>query len=63
LDTGRYVIGIRLTRPPSPDKSSSGPPPPASLYYPRVQSRSAAVPIMLRTDQHRDKLDFTVPRQ
>jgi len=63
LDAGRYVIGIRLTRPPSPDASSSGAPPPASLYYPGVQSRSAAVPIKLRTDEHRDNVDFTVPRQ
>jgi hypothetical protein len=63
LDAGRYVIGVRLTRPPSLDASSSGEPPPASLYYPGVQSRSAAVPIMLRTDEHRDNVDFTVTRQ
>lgn len=63
LDAGRYVIGIRLMRPPSPDESSSGAPPPASLYYPGVPSRSAAVPIMLRTDELRNNINFTVPAQ
>jgi hypothetical protein len=63
LDAGRYVVGIRLMRPPSPDASSSGAPPPAPLYYPGVPSRSAAVPIKLRTDEHRDNIDFTVPAQ
>jgi len=63
LDAGRYVIGVRLMHPPSPDASSSGPPPPASLYYPGVPSRSAAVAISLRTDERRDNIDFTVPAQ
>jgi hypothetical protein len=63
LDAGRYVIGIRLMRPPSPDESSSGAPPPASLYYPGVPSRSAAVPIALRTDERRDNINFTAPAQ
>jgi hypothetical protein len=48
---------------PSPDESRSGAPPSASLYYPGVPSRSAAVPIVLRTDERRDNINFTVPGQ
>jgi hypothetical protein len=63
LRPGRYVIGVRLVSPPSPDQSGGGPPPPASLYYPGVQNRSAAAAIALRTDEKRDNIDFSIPPQ
>jgi len=62
LRPGRYVIGVRLEST-SPDQSSSSPPPPASLFYPGVQNRSAAAAIVLRTDEKRDNIDFTIPAQ
>lgn len=61
LEAGRYVVGICLPRRRCLDGSGSGPPPAASLYYPGVTSRSAAVPITLRTDQKRDSINFVIP--
>jgi hypothetical protein len=64
LRPGHYVVGVRLTRPPSPNTVSGGTPSPeASLYYPGVQNRSAAAIIALRTDEKRDNIDFAVPEQ
>ena len=65
LKPGKYVIGIRLPGAPSWKYASAAgvPPPAASLYYPGVQNRSAAAAIVLRTDEKRDNIDFTVPAQ
>ncbi len=58
LEPGRYVIGIYLVGKHDSIPAGGGPPPHASLYYPGVTSRSAAVPVTLRTDQKRDNIDL-----
>lgn len=60
LEPGRYVVGIRIGGQ-YLDEQSSGTPPPATLYYPGVRARDAAVPITLQTDQKRDNITFTIP--
>lgn len=67
LQPGKYVIGINLPGAP-PWKVGGGAGagldiPPASLYYPGVQSRSAALAITLADDEKRDDIDFVISKQ
>jgi Carboxypeptidase regulatory-like domain len=64
---GKYVIGINLPGAP-PWKVGGGAGsnldiPSASLYYPGVLNRSAALAIMLAEDEKRDDIDFVVSKQ
>jgi hypothetical protein len=66
LDAGKYVVGINLPGAPSWKYGSCAgacDTPPASLYYPGVTTRSAALTITLVTDEKRKDIDFTVPNQ
>jgi hypothetical protein len=66
VQPGKYVVGINLPgAPPWKLGGGAGPGldiPPASLYYPGVQSRSAALAITLAEDQKRDDIDFVVSK-
>ena len=64
LQPGKYVVGINMPGAP-PWKLGGGAGagvdiPPASLYYPGVQSRSAALAITLAEDEKRDDIDFVI---
>jgi len=67
LKPGQYVVG--LNSPARPDWFNGGGAgagveiPPASLFYPGVANRSAAVVISLATDEKRDDIDFILPTQ
>lgn len=67
LRPGKYVVGINL--PGAPPWNVGGGAgvgldiPPASLYYPGVQSRSAALSITLAKDEKRDDIDFVISKQ
>jgi hypothetical protein len=67
LPPGAYVVGVNL--PGAPGWKSGGcsgslcKAPPASLYYPGVHDRSAAVAIKLEDGEEREDIDFTVPNQ
>jgi hypothetical protein len=66
LQQGKYVIGINLPGAP-PWKAGAGAGsglniPRASLYYPGVQNRSAALPITLASDEKRDDIDFVISK-
>jgi len=66
LQAGKYVVGINLPGAPAWKYASCGGVceiPPASVYYPGVTSRSAALIITLATDEKRKDIDFTVPNQ
>jgi hypothetical protein len=59
LKPGKYVVGINLPGSPALKYEGAGGPPPAvSLYYPGVQSHSAALPVKLATDEKREDIDF-----
>jgi hypothetical protein len=67
LRPGKYVVGINLPSAP-PRKVGGGAGagldiPPASLYYPGVRSRSAALAINLAVDEKRDDIDFVISKQ
>ena len=67
LQRGKYVVGINLPGAP-PWKTWGGAGggldvPSASLYYPGVQNRSAALAITLADDEKRDDIDFVVSKQ
>lgn len=66
LQQGKYVIGINLPdAPPWKVEGGAGTGldiPPASLYYPGVKSRSAALPITLAEDEKRDDIDFIISK-
>jgi carboxypeptidase family protein len=66
LQPGKYVVGINLPGAP-PWKAVGGAGggldiPSASLYYPGVQSRSAALAITLAEDEKRNDIDFVVSK-
>ena len=66
LQAGKYVVGINLPGA-LPWKVGGGAGggldiPPASLYYPGVQSRSAALAINLADDEKRNDIDFVIPK-
>jgi hypothetical protein len=66
LDAGKYVVGINLPGAPPWKYGGCGGAcdiPPASLYYPSVTTRSAAMTITLATDEKRKNIDFIVPNQ
>jgi hypothetical protein len=67
LQPGKYVIGINLPGAPPWKVGGGGGAgldiPPASLYYPSVQSRSAALAITLAEDEKRDDIDFVISKQ
>ena len=67
LQPGKYVIGINLPGAPAWKVGGGAGAgldiPPASLYYPGVQSRSAALAITLAGDEKRDDIDFAVSKQ
>jgi hypothetical protein len=66
LQAGKYVVGINLPGAPAWKYAGCGGAceiPPASLYYPGVTNRSAALTIILATDEKRDNIDFNVPNQ
>jgi len=67
LRPGKYVIGINLPGAPPWKVGGGGGAgleiPPASLYYPGVQGRSAALAITLAEDEKRDDIDFVISKQ
>lgn len=66
LKPGKYVIGINLPGAPPWKYGGGGGAnldiPVASLYYPGVQIRSAALAITLADDEKRDDIDFIIPK-
>ena len=67
LQPGKYVVGINLPGAP-PWKLGAGAGaglevPPASLYYPGVRNRSAALAIILANDQQREDIDFVISKE
>ena len=66
LHPGKYVVGINLPGAPAWKYAGCGgacEAPPASLYYPGVNYRSAALTITLDKDEKRDNIDFIIPTQ
>lgn len=60
LGPGKYIVGINLPGAPAwkYERATGMHPPAASLYYPGVQSHSAALPVRLTADEKRDDIDF-----
>lgn len=67
LGPGKYFVGINLPGAPAWKTFGGGGAgldiPRASLYYPGVQNRSAAVAIELRQDETRNNVDFSISPQ
>jgi hypothetical protein len=66
LRPGKYVLGVHLpTAPPWKygGAGGGGNPPNASLYYPGVPNRAAALIVTLADDEKRDDIDLVVPTQ
>ena len=67
MEPGQFLIGLNFpARPDWFNGAGAGPGvkiPPASLFYPGVASRSAAVVIRLATDEQIDNIDFLLTAQ